>query len=367
MKTNNALLQKARKETSGILEEAEKTLPAIIINSTGHLVKRLTRKEDPLPWGYSLIVLALLIQLPTLLLVALLGESSQWTYLINPDITWGTLGLIWMVYIELGLFATTIARVGVYYLFRNIKKHILYKIRTADDLRDLQDVLREASSNRKAIIVTLSFTFFWCISFSLVFSFVIKGFIGFGLLIGTVIFGLLTGPALYMEAWFFFFITKIGKYNYFINATSPAHSEVIVELSRIITSLLYSFAIFIAFATLSVAYNIGAILLVALIGWIPTIIYFIGGQRALSRIIISAKWKTLNRIQGKIISLNNGNLTNKSKIETINRLMDYHERIRITPNSTFNIATGFSLFNQLALPLTALILANADKIFSFLK
>jgi hypothetical protein len=137
---------------------------------------------------------------------------------------------------------------------------------------------------------------------------------------------------------------------------------VIAQLSRIITTLLYSFAVFIALATLAVVFNIGAILLVTLIGWVPTIIYFWGGQRSLSKIITSAKWKTLNRIQEKIKALNKSDIGNKDNIESINRLMDYYERIRITPNSTFNVGIGFSLFNQLALPLTGLLVANIEKI-----
>lgn len=346
----NALQEEERAKR--ILADPERTLPALIFATTGRIVCKITRRKKPLPWVYSLVVLSLIIQLPTLII----------SYVLNESVQWGALGFIWMGYIELGLSATAIARIGVFYLFENVNKYVLDKIQTAKDLHDLQHVLARASSNRYAIYFTLMFSLFWCISFSLVYSVYINQFIGFGLFVGTIVFGLLTGPALYMEGWFFFFIIHIGSYNYKLNETSPAHSEVIVQLSRIITTLLYSFAVFIALATLAVAFNIGAVLLATLIAWIPTVVYFVGGQRSLSKIITTAKWKSLNRIQEKVKALNKGDIANRENIEAIIRLMDYHERIRVTPNSTFNIGTGLSLINQLALPLTGLLVANIDNI-----
>ena len=361
MAVQRNLFWREKESTRQILADPEKTLPALIFSITGRIICKITKRKETLPWYFSLIVLALVIQLPTLIIVNLLRESAEWRLL----------GFTWMGYIELGLSATTIARFGVFYLYRNINQYVLDKIQKENDLQDLQRVLARAWSNRSAVYFTLAFTLFWCISFSLVYSVYyppLEGrFIGFGLFVGTIIFGLLTGPALYQEGWFFLFIIHVGNYTYDLSDTMPAYSEVISQLSRIITNLLYSFSLFIAFATFAVLSNPGAVLLVTLIGWIPTIIYFIGTQRSLSKIITSAKWKAINRIQQKIKLLHEGNLNNKRNMEALNRLMDYHERIRVSPNSTLNIVTGLSLINQLALPLTGLLLANTEKIINFFK
>jgi len=360
----NALQNKSR-SYDHIIADPERTLPALIFSSTGRFICKITGRKSPLPWQYNLAVLALVVQLPTLFISILFKEFSQWK----------VLGLVWMGYIELGLSASVIARLGMFYLFKNVKKYIVKAIRTQDDLNDLQEVLRRAWTLKSEINFTLVFTLLWCVAFSLLYSIILKQFIGFGLLTGTIVFGLLMGPALSIEWWFFIFIIHVGYYNYQVNETSPVHSEIIHRLSRTLTIILYLVSIFIAFGTLVVAFNpienkfnnVGTVLLATLIGWIPTIVYFAGSQISMKRIVTSAKWKTLNHIQEKIRTLNKRDITDKKNIEAINRLLDYHERIRATPDSTLSLGTGLNFVNQLALPFIGLVLANIDKLIDFFR
>lgn len=338
--------------TRKILANPESTLPALIFSTTGRIVCKITRRKQPLPWQYNFMVLALVVQLPTLFISLLLNETVQWN----------KLGFLWMGYLELGLFASALAHVAVFYVYRNMNMYVVDTIQKKGDLVDLQEVFARVGSRKNSAIFTIIFTIFWCASFSWLLSDYIHQFIGIGLFIGTIIFGLLTGPAVYLEACYYFFITHLGNYSYLLNETSPAHSQVIYRISRIITVLIYSIALFIAFATAAVGFNGGAVVLAVLIGWAPTIVYFFASQLSISRIITIAKWKTLNRIQEQIRALNNGDITSKDNIDAINRLMDYHERVRATPNSTLGIGTGLNLLNQLALPIVGLLFANMDKL-----
>ncbi len=52
----------------------------------------------------------------------------------------------------------------------------------------------------------------------------------------------------------------------------------------------------------------------------------------------------------------------KETMEAVNRLMDYHDRIRATPNSALNLRTSLGFLNSLLLPVIAFVLANLDKI-----
>lgn len=368
MRSENKSFKQELIYTKRILADPGETIPALFFSSVDRLICILLRQEQPLSWWISVVALALISQLPTWIISYFFDETQRW----REDY----LGYFWMGYILLGLSAIVIARVGVFYLFKNINEYVVDKIQRKEDLKDLQKILsyvwlREGSI-KKVLYFTLVFTAFWSVSFSTVYANFLKGdFIGFGLFSGTIVFGVLAGPALYMEAWFFVFIIHIGKYKFHLNEVAPVYSEAIQRLSRTITALLYSFAIFIAFSTSAVSYNPItksfnplAVLLVTLIGWLPTIIYFIGSQISISRIIVSAKWKTLNRIQGEIQKINKSDITNKENIEAINRLMDYHTSIRITPDSTLSLGTGLNFANQLALPLIGLLLANTQNILA---
>jgi hypothetical protein len=342
----------ARESLREVLNDPDKTIPGLIFIKTDHIVRMLTRRKEKLPWVFNLIVLAIVIQLPTLMIAILLKEYEQWE----------KLGLLWMGYIELGLLAVVLTYIDVKFLFGSIKENVLEEIQSIENFNDLQQVLMHARSVKYAMRFTIPFTFFWCISFSQFNSSFIGHFIGLGLMSGTVVFGLLVGSALYMLGWLFVLITHMGLYNYNLHETSPAHSDLIQHLSNIFSKLLYSIAIFIAFGSLAVASNPRNELLVIIIGWIPITAYFIHSQSTISKIISLAKWKTLTRIQKQIKILNAGDITDTNNIEKINRLMDYHERIRATPNSTLNLRTGLNFFNQLALPLLGLLLTKYQEI-----
>jgi hypothetical protein len=104
-------------------------------------------------------------------------------------------------------------------------------------------------------------------------------------------------------------------------------------------------------------------LMVIFIGWLPVTIQFVANQAGIGKIIATAKWKTLSAVQAKIEWLHEeGDLTDRETIETMNYLMDYHDRIAATRSSAFGLATGLSFFNQLLLPLLAFLLANLDKL-----
>jgi hypothetical protein len=369
METPKGTLQEEIERTSAILADPDGTIPALFFDSVDRLICKILRRKKLLPWWVSVLILALASQVPTLIISYFFNEIQLWkTYRI---------GYIWMGYIILGLSATVIARFGVFYLFDSLNKHIVSSIQREEDLIDLQKMLAyvwlRKGSIKWVVYFMLTFTAFWCISFSAIYANYLEvNFIGFGLFSGTIIFGLLTAPALYMEAWFFLFILHLGTYKFRLNETAPVYSETVQRISRTLSILLYSFAIFIAFSTAAVSvnpktggFNLDAVLLVSLIGGFPTTIYFIGSQISINRIVTSAKWRTLSRIHKEIEKLHNGDLTNKGNIEALNRLMDYHTRIRTTPDSTLTVGTGLNFINQLALPFIGIFLANIDKIRDF--
>ena len=49
-------------------------------------------------------------------------------------------------------------------------------------------------------------------------------------------------------------------------------------------------------------------------------------------------------------------------MEAINRLMDYHDRIKATRNSALDLRAGLNFLNSLLLPLLAFLLANLKEV-----
>jgi len=47
--------------------------------------------------------------------------------------------------------------------------------------------------------------------------------------------------------------------------------------------------------------------------------------------------------------------------------MDYHDRIKSTPNSALNFRSSLNFLNSLLLPILAFILANLDKVLDVIR
>lgn len=102
--------------------------------------------------------------------------------------------------------------------------------------------------------------------------------------------------------------------------------------------------------------------------WAPTIILYASGQFHLSNIITRAKWRMLNEVQTKIENLSKGGkVPDKAELERLEKLMNYHDRIRDTPNSALNFRSGLNFLNSLLLPVVAFVVANFQEVIALFK
>ena len=100
--------------------------------------------------------------------------------------------------------------------------------------------------------------------------------------------------------------------------------------------------------------------------WAVFIFRFLTQQSMFAKIITTIKRAKLSFIQKQIEQLETTqNLADKDAIEAINRLMDYHDRIKRTPNSAINLRSGLSFLNSLLLPLIGFLLGNIDIVLKF--
>lgn len=73
--------------------------------------------------------------------------------------------------------------------------------------------------------------------------------------------------------------------------------------------------------------------------------------------------RTLNGIQAQVEALQaKETILSEDTLGHIDKLMDYHDRIKATKDSALNLRATLSFLNSLLLPVIASILANFDQI-----
>ncbi len=173
--------------------------------------------------------------------------------------------------------------------------------------------------------------------------------------------------------WYFYpfyvsFPARISHYHYDLYTSDPSSSEVVWQLSQLLTSILYVTIAYIVYLTLGLAYfgvlsfdvaSLDTALIFSLFVWAPTVILYATGQQHISGLITRAKWVMLNEIQMKIELLySQEEIPDKATVERLQQLMDYHDRIKSTPNSALNFRASLNFLNSLLLPVIAFVIAN---------
>jgi hypothetical protein len=258
----------------------------------------------------------------------------------------------------------------VYNVLPGIRDHIVDSIQDVEDLNTFSVWLSSFWSIRKWMAVNICIGIPCFIVVTIGENLGIGNFIGFGLFtINSLLIPLFVSP-LYAIYKMLTLPPLLSGYKLNLYESDPVNSEVIQHLVNILNIYLYYVAGYIAILTSVVVLRpaIWSIWLSILLGWLPITMQFLINQYAVRKIIISAKWRNLNRIQEQIKDLQNANLKEapEATIARINQLMDLHDRIGAKPNSMLNWASGLSFLNQLMLPLLGLLLGNIDKLLKWI-
>jgi hypothetical protein len=253
-------------------------------------------------------------------------------------------------------------------LWRN---DLLDATETVTGLEEFENWLKMACNWQVHLLVTLSGALLGGFYIAASTSKLNGVFMGYGFVFGAIFLLVYLYAFVYLVLIAVLLSARLRQYDLKLFAADPSSSELIIRLSSVLGSIVYFVAILAAYTTL-ISALIGQLLplgiIVALVLWLPIIALFILNQTSLSRIIRRAKWKTLNEAQAKIEKLRASKSFGSPKtMDAINKLMDYHDRVKATRDSALDFRTYLSLFNSLLLPLLAFILGNIDlvlKLFS---
>lgn len=361
MNESIGLIEKRQELQDQLLSGNDRALVNWILNGLGRLIQRLSRRPQMPPPFYSAFLIALLVLLLDLSVSFLRGE-----FRINYRLEFIPAELV----LAAMIFAT-LAALKIYqdFVFRALRENLVENVHDIDDLTDLRNWATKLWSARDALFWGLLLVIAGSSYFVLPVIYLGEKWNTTGPLIVGAAFFFASGVALHYFIHVLTLPLRLSRYNLKIFGIDPKSSDIIETISGLTTSFTYITAALMTAVTVLLVllkWTIAPIIVPVLVtAWVLMIILFVTSQYALHRIIAKAKQKTLNDLQMRIEQLHNqGNLAEKDTMEAINRLLDYHDRIKGSPDSALNLRAVLSFVNSLLLPLIAFLLSNLKNIIA---
>lgn len=304
-----------------------------------------------------------------LILALVLGELDRWrrlfeNFISNPGL------FVWVFF---GLFTATVSMIVANAYFKSIvvvlSNYVLDLVDTQETL-DIIDRWVNLLYNRKYALLTSVIGGALVTPIMVSINSNIAGvFVGIGYTLlsfmfaaqSTLFFGFLLGVLV--------FSFNVQRFELSLFEADPAHSEVVAQLSGSLNWFVYLVAAYGGVQSFGiVTLKLPLFSSILFIFWIAIVGIFLLSQYGLAQMIQRAKWKTLNRCQQKITEIQKKNsVLKKEDQENIIWLLDYHDRVKATRSSAFDLNAGVSFLNSMLLPLTGFLLGNFDKIIDFFR
>jgi len=371
MATDIILIEK-REELKRKLAAGEyKTLVDVVLEWLEHLLRKITRRTEPLPLWVVTVVLYIVTQSITYAGILITGGWEEYRKFNELFGLGFDLGFIINISVSM-LFIASLVIINQYInrLIGLWRDSILDATESEASLLKFDTWLTTACDRRLHLIVIIIPNLFMSPYAFYLTSNLMGTPIGYGLMSMTILIDLIAWTFLYQLYVLILFSLKLRQYDIKLFAPDPGSSEIISKLSGELGFLVYYVAVFVAIITLGssatglLAFTSeGITYLYILFLWFPIVLLFILSQTSLASIVRRAKWKTLNEVQVKIEKLRESkNFGTPKTMDAINKLMDFHDRVKATHNSAIDSNTILNFINSLLLPLIAFLLGNLDKV-----
>jgi len=364
MSTDTTLIEK-REELKRRLAAGEyKTLIDIFLDRVDRLLRKITRQSGTLPTWIITIILSLSLILAGVVIIYLSGDRALLIKLTRASAGFGTLTITSGAFISIG--SAVVMNQYVRRIFVFWHDEILDRTESMTSLLDFEDWLQKTCNWRLHLLVIIIAVIILTPNAIFMVNTQFGVSAGYGLISSISILSMFTYAFVYSFLMVILLSARLRQYDLKLFVADPSSSELISRLSRELSWGIYMVAVYGIIGLISIGLIFGSIdpyvvVVQLLFAWLPTIILFTLIQTSLSNIIRRAKWKTLNEIQAKVEKLQAvENFEDKETMDAINRLMDYHDRVKATRNSALDLNTTLHFINSLLLPLLAFLLANLD-------
>jgi hypothetical protein len=369
MTTDTTLIEK-REELKRRLAAGEyKTLVDIFLAWTNSVIQKITRRSKPLPLWLITGILSLAFALLGFAATFISGDLTNFRNIAESFGLGYGLGVLSIISLGVLNIATVIViNQSITRIFVLWHDHILDATGSIRSMQEFEDWLEKACNLRLHFLVTIFGGLLLGLLSMALLGTLLGVFVGYGFTFALIIVNMFTAAFLYQFSIVILLPTILRRYDLRLFAADPATSELLSRLSGELAFFVYFIAVYSALFTLASAsqgtsQTAGIFLILVL--WLPIIATFALNQNSLARIIRRAKWKTLNEIQAKVEKLQAAeNFETKETMDTINRLMDYHDRVKATRNSAIDLSTTLNFINSLLLPLLAFLVGNLDLVLN---
>jgi ABC-type multidrug transport system fused ATPase/permease subunit len=364
--TTDLTLIEKREELKRKLATGEyKTLVDVFLDWFERLLRKVTRRKEPLPLWSTSITLVLIFSFLGFSVTNLTGDFIALPGILNQ---FGVAGNFLVFSLLAGQAIVSAIAINQFIgdIFSFLRDKILDSIESIKSLDNLIDWLEMTCNKRQHFAITIiggclaGLYAKWTLNIYLTSS------IGYGLTFTLIVFSIFSTTFIDLLYMVLLLSGKFRQYDLILFSPDPNSSELISRLSNKLNLVVFFVGAYGAVMTL-IFTGIGLLTfasIVLVLGlWLPIVALFILNQTSLASIIRRAKWKTLNEIQSQVEELRaTNNLKDKETIEAINRLMDFHDRVKATRNSAIDSNTILNFINSLLLPLFAFLLGNFDKV-----
>ena len=369
METNTALTEK-REELERRLAAGEyRTLVDIFLERFDRLIRKVARRSKPLPnWGLT-VILSVIFMLISFTAIYAMDDLIPIFNILRP---YGILGILATIsYAFLAVASVIVINQYIGRIFVFWRNDVLDATESVASLEDFEDWLEKVCNQRLYFLMTVIGGFFIGLNTVTLLNTRFGEPVGYGTTFTNIILGMFSVSFIYLFFMVVLLSAKLRRYDLKLFSSDPSSSEVVSRLSSELNFVIYFVAFYAAILTLISAWiqvlpSIGIFLVLFL--WFPIISLFVLNHSSLSSIIRRAKRKTLNGIQYKVEKLQEAkNLEDKETMDAINRLMDYHDRVKATRDSALDFRAYLNFINSLLLPLLAFLLGNLDLVLSLFK
>lgn len=341
------------------------SIPSFFVSIVDQTLERIIRRENAFPNTYSIIIIILLNCLIYFGIILLLIQPAQ-ASAVERSILIGT-SIFVPVIISVSVFTERMHR----QLIQHTLPQALECLPEMSDRQDLKQWVGQVFSLKTQTIAPLLSGLFAGLLLAYGVSLLLNTNLTIGGVVAIIVYAIQSASYICTYYMILALPHRFAIYNVKLFAVSPGDSEIIEQLSNLLSRNVIAIGILASFFTLwfwifQIFQPIWTVLLL-LAQWLVIISAFSIGQSALAALIKQAKRRKLNDIQARIELIEReGDISRKEDLESIQRLVEYHERVKKTRASALDFNAVLQFLQTLLLPLIASIIANINEIIKLL-